>query len=123
MRRAVLLMASMALAVLLASGATFLAALVSARTASAASGSNGASFAVRCDFSHRNSDDPIVHPGAPGAAHRHDFFGNRSTKFDSTYESMVASTTAPMFTAALKAKNDQTVDDMALIAVAVETSA
>ena len=93
MRRAVLLMASMALAVLLASGATFLAALVSAHTASAASGGNGASFAVRCDFSHRNSDDPIVHPGAPGAAHRHDFFGNRSTKFDSTYESMIASTT------------------------------
>jgi hypothetical protein len=50
------------------------------------------SFVVNCDFSHRNHDDPIVHPyppGAQGAAHQHDFFGNTSTDWDSTYNSML----------------------------------
>ena len=61
--------------------------------ASAATTNNGASFAVRCDFSHRNTDDPIVYPGVSGAAHSHDFLGNRSTKFDSTYESMLTAAT------------------------------
>ncbi len=93
-RRTVLLLASGALAVLLASGVAFLAALTSAPAASAASRDHGASFAVRCDFTHRNSDDPIVHPGQQSAAHRHDFFGNRSTRFDSTYESMLAAPTS-----------------------------
>ena len=51
---------------------------------------NDASFVVRCDYSHRNSDDPIVHPGQRGAAHSHDFFGNRSTKYNSTLESLRA---------------------------------
>ena len=37
-------------------------------------------FVTRCNFSHRNMDDPIVFPGQPGAAHSHDFFANRSTK-------------------------------------------
>src|SRR5918997_4187528 len=91
--KTVLLLASGALAVLLASGVAFLAALTSAPTASAASRDKGASFAVRCDFNHRNSDDPIVHPGHQGAAHGHEFFGNTSTTFDSTYQSMVASPT------------------------------
>ena len=36
-------------------------------------------FVTRCNFSHRNMDDPIVFPGQPGAAHSHDFFANRST--------------------------------------------
>jgi Domain of unknown function (DUF1996)/RTX calcium-binding nonapeptide repeat (4 copies) len=56
----------------------------------AISSDHGASFAVRCDFSHRNSDDPVVHPGEQGAAHSHDFFGNETTNADSTYESMSA---------------------------------
>ena len=94
MSRTILLLASAALAVLLASGVAFLAALASAPSASAASRDHGASFAVRCDFTHRNSDDPIVHPGQQGAAHRHDFFGNRSTKFDSTYASMLTAPTS-----------------------------
>jgi hypothetical protein len=34
---------------------------------------------VRCGFSHRNQDDPIVSPGQPGRSHDHTFFGNRST--------------------------------------------
>jgi hypothetical protein len=93
-RKTVLLLASGALAVLLASGVAFLAALTSAPAASAASRDHGASFAVRCDFTHRNSDDPIVHPGHQGAAHGHDFFGNTSTRFDSTYESMLAAPTS-----------------------------
>jgi cytoskeletal protein RodZ len=45
-------------------------------------------FVTRCDYSHTNSDDPIVHAGKPGAAHSHDFFGNRSTDHASTYESL-----------------------------------
>ena len=47
-------------------------------------------FVTRCNFSHRNSDDPIVFPDKPGAAHSHDFFGNGSTDFASTLESLQA---------------------------------
>jgi hypothetical protein len=49
-------------------------------------------FVTRCNFSHRNSDDPIVFPGQQGAAHSHDFFANRSTKYDSTYGSLRTAT-------------------------------
>src|SRR4028119_843383 len=94
MRRTILLPASVGITLLLACALALLAALASAPIASAASRDHGASFAVRCDFSHRNSDDPIVHPGHQGAAHGHDFFGNRSTKFDSTYASMLAAPTS-----------------------------
>ena len=45
-------------------------------------------FSVFCRFSHRATDDPIVHPGHRGMAHSHDFFGNRSTDAHSTYDSM-----------------------------------
>ena len=45
-------------------------------------------FVTRCNFSHRNFDDPIVYPGQQGAAHSHDFFANRSTNFNSTYDSL-----------------------------------
>jgi hypothetical protein len=41
-------------------------------------------FVTRCNYSHRNMDDPIVYPGQRGAAHSHDFFANRSTKYTST---------------------------------------
>ena len=54
---------------------------------------NEPAFAVRCEFSHRNSDDPIVHPGKLGAAHSHDFFSNRSTNYLSTYNSLRAAGT------------------------------
>jgi hypothetical protein len=47
-------------------------------------------FLFTCDFSHRAADDPIVFPGQKGAAHSHDFFANRSTSADSTYESLLA---------------------------------
>jgi hypothetical protein len=46
-------------------------------------------FSIRCGLSHRADDDPIVYPGQPGAAHTHDFFGNRSTDAGSDYESMM----------------------------------
>ncbi|SDD58422.1 DUF1996 domain-containing protein [Aquimonas voraii] len=30
---------------------------------------------INCDFSHAAYDDPLVHPGRPGAAHYHNFYG------------------------------------------------
>jgi hypothetical protein len=50
-------------------------------------------FAVRCDFSHRAPDDPIVAPGQPGGSHDHDFLGNTSTNAFSTHESLRAAGT------------------------------
>jgi hypothetical protein len=48
------------------------------------------SFAVQCGFSHALRDDPIVSPGEPGgAAHRHAFYGNRSTNAWSTRASLL----------------------------------
>jgi hypothetical protein len=68
---------------------TVFAVLGTAPAASAANANKGASFSVRCDFSHRASDDPIVYPGKPGASHSHDFFGNESTDAFSTYRNML----------------------------------
>ena len=50
-------------------------------------------FSVRCPYSHSLPDDPIVHPGEPGASHVHEFFGNASVDAFSTYTSMTAATT------------------------------
>jgi hypothetical protein len=47
-------------------------------------------FAVRCGFSHRNQDDPIVYPGQPGRSHDHTFFGNPLTTAFSTPASLRA---------------------------------
>jgi hypothetical protein len=47
-------------------------------------------FAVACGFSHRNQDDPIVHPGHPGLSHDHTYFGNTSTNASSTPASLRA---------------------------------
>jgi hypothetical protein len=41
-------------------------------------------FVSKCAYSHSLSDDPIMHPGDPGASHRHDFFGSTETSADST---------------------------------------
>jgi hypothetical protein len=44
-----------------------------------------------------NSDDPIVFPRQPGAAHQHDFFGNTSTNAYSTDASLAGKpTSAPV---------------------------
>jgi hypothetical protein len=77
---------------------TVLAVLGTAPAASSAvsadaSADHGASFAVRCDFSHRDSDDPIAHFGHPGASHSHDFFGNRFTTARSGYKGLLAAGT------------------------------
>jgi hypothetical protein len=78
--------AAMVVAVAVLAAASFLAVLTPA--ASARSADHGASFAVRCDFSYRSLDDPIVHFGEPGAAHSHDFLGNTTTNAYSTYQTM-----------------------------------
>ena len=46
-------------------------------------------FVAECTWSHRAADDPIVHPGHPGAAHMHDFFGSEATDASSTAESLL----------------------------------
>lgn len=51
-------------------------------------------FVVRCAYSHSATDDPIVFPGDPGASHRHDFFGNRTTDASSTPDSMLGAETS-----------------------------
>ena len=50
-------------------------------------------FAVGCGFSHRNQDDPIVHPRQPGRSHDHTFFANTSTDAFSTPASLRAAGT------------------------------
>ncbi len=45
-------------------------------------------FTVDCPFSHRAPDDPIVHPGAPGTSHSHEFFGSTATDAGSTGPSL-----------------------------------
>jgi hypothetical protein len=46
-----------------------------------------------CRSSHTNSDDPIVFPRRPRAAHQHDFFGNVSTNAYSTDASLAGKRT------------------------------
>jgi hypothetical protein len=52
-----------------------------------------AQFKVECEWSHAATDDPIVHPGIPGASHRHDFFGNTATDARSTAVGLRGSST------------------------------
>ncbi|MGH2981576.1 MAG: DUF1996 domain-containing protein [Solirubrobacterales bacterium] len=61
-------------------------ALIGAATALAEPGDGV--FTVPCELSHRLSDDPIVHPHHRGAAHSHEFYGNRSTNAHSRLASM-----------------------------------
>jgi hypothetical protein len=94
---AILLPASVGIAVLLACVVALLAALAVAPAASAASPGDDVWFLVRCDFSHRASVDPIVFPYPPGNpvgedpnydhdSHSHDFLGNKTTDYNSTYD-------------------------------------
>ena len=48
----------------------------------------GSYFAIVCSFSHRNNDDPIVHPGAPGRSHNHTYIGNTTVNAFSTAASL-----------------------------------
>ena len=54
------------------------------------SGDGFANFRTFCEFSHAAYDDPIVHPGEPGAAHLHFFFGNTRADAFSTPETLRA---------------------------------
>lgn len=72
--------------------AASLALLAGADVALAKPQPNG-QFSVRCQFSHRAADDPIVAPGNPGASHSHDFVGNRSTNAASTHASLLEGAT------------------------------
>lgn len=63
---------------------------IQATTKVPASNTHGA-FRVLCSFSHMNYDDPIVFPNQVGATHLHTFFGNTSTKANSTYQSLSTS--------------------------------
>ena len=49
----------------------------------------GVNFVSNCRFSHRLSDDPIVHPGHVGASHDHSFVGNTTTNAFSTRASLL----------------------------------
>jgi Domain of unknown function (DUF1996) len=57
------------------------------------SGSWHGSFQVSCRSSHQNFDDPIVYPGKVGAAHHHDFFGNRTTNAFSKRKNLIGKKT------------------------------
>ena len=48
-------------------------------------------FRVPCAVSHFSFNDPIVHPGKPGASHLHMFFGNTGTDANSTVDSILNS--------------------------------
>ncbi len=50
-------------------------------------------FVVKCTYSHTAPDDPIVHPGAPGRSHSHDFYGSTATDASSTAESLLTTDT------------------------------
>jgi hypothetical protein len=52
------------------------------------------SFTVQCGYTRSLSDDPIVFPGAPGASHLHDYFGNRTVDAWSTYGSLIGQPTS-----------------------------
>lgn len=52
------------------------------------------SFFVRCASTHVSNDDPIVYPGLRGAAHRHEFFGARGVRSDSTESGLRTGTTS-----------------------------
>lgn len=66
---------------------------VSARGATMGPQGRVPQFKVECTYSHSSSDDPIVHPGQPGRAHRHDFFGSTATDAHSTPASLLGTDT------------------------------
>jgi hypothetical protein len=79
---------AMLAALLLAASLMPWATTASAKPTKEPSGSWHGSFQVSCRSSHANFDDPIVYPRQRGAAHHHDFFGNRSTDAFSTRKSL-----------------------------------
>ena len=49
-----------------------------------------AEWQILCTLDHQRADDPIVHPGNPGASHMHSFYGNTTTKASSTTSSLMS---------------------------------
>jgi hypothetical protein len=78
-------------ALLLAAGAL---AFVTRETPSSATDVAGPQFVVVCTWSHRASDDPIVHPGHAGISHEHDFFGSDATDASSTAAALLGTDTS-----------------------------
>ena len=91
-RRMMLPLFAALLAFIAAALVTFIASVAKAPEASEQT-SIVKSFSVLCNWSYNDYDDPIVYPDKKGAAHRHDFFGNRTTKYNSTYTSLRNATT------------------------------
>lgn len=50
-------------------------------------------FVVECGFDRFLADDPIVHPGASGASHLHQFFGAVGVSVESTHDDLLAGAT------------------------------
>jgi hypothetical protein len=69
------------------------AAAISAAAPAAPPKLHGNNFFSNCPFSHVSTNDPIVHPRAPGTSHSHTFFGNTSTDAYSTPASLRAADT------------------------------
>lgn len=46
-------------------------------------------FVVECSFEGQRPDDPIVHPGQPGASHLHQFFGARDVTATSEWAELL----------------------------------
>lgn len=50
-------------------------------------------FVVQCGFDRFAPDDPIVHPGEPGASHLHQFFGAVGVTATSAYDELLSAGT------------------------------
>ena len=79
----------MTLRTMILAGGLLLAAAASASSESSSLSPHGTNFFSNCRFSHAAPDDPIVHPGRPGASHPHEFFGNTSTDARSSLASLL----------------------------------
>src|SRR5262245_33915345 len=73
---------------------TFLLVAACAALAALPASASANSFWVSCTSSHVSNDDPIVYPGQPGAAHRHEFFGATNTDSSSTTATLEDSPTS-----------------------------
>jgi hypothetical protein len=60
----------------------------------AGAGMPSVAFVVTCSKSHEANDDPLQHPGHPGASHRHAFFGSKVTSAYSKVADLQAADTS-----------------------------
>ena len=81
------------LAAVVVAGAAAIAALSLSSDSEAAEPRSPGQFVVECTYSHSAPDDPIVHPGDPGASHLHDFFGNVAVDAFTTAEDLTRTDT------------------------------